>query len=441
MLENFGKISAVAIISLLSACGEVDNAATKEQSLTMDQISESYVKVILGLGEHEAGYIDAYYGPDLWATKVKAQAPNLTELRDKTRSLLAALKKITPESDLESDRINFISKQLIAVNTRVRMLGGETFTFDEETQLLFDAISPGATEADLDATLVELDALIPGAGPLSDRMVDFKKDFIIPSEKLDAVFQAAMKACHDRTAEHITLPKGESFVTEYVTDKAWGGYNWYQGNAQSLIQVNVDLPIYIDRAVDLGCHEGYPGHHVFNGALEQNLVRGKGWMEYSIYPLYSPQSLLAEGTANYGIHMAFPDDEKLKFERNVLYPLAGLNPEKAEIYEKALKIMRGLRYARTEIARRYLDGKATREEAIAWTQKYSLTSYERAEKSVRFIEQYRGYVINYTLGMDLSASYVERNGGGTTAGRWAAYEVLLSTPKTASMLKDDSPTS
>ena len=443
MLSIINRILAVTIISLVSSCGDPNpNPSPTNKALTIDQISQSYVRIVLGLGEHEVGYIDAYYGPDLWATQVKAQAPTLTELKEKTRVLLRALKKIIPIGKMDSDRISFLTKQIIAVNARIRMLEGETFTFDEETQLLFDAISPGVTEAELEDTLIKLDALIPGKGTLSKRMVEFKKEFIIPPEKLDSVFQAAMKACHDRTVKYLNLPKGESFVTEYVTDKVWSGYNWYQGNAHSLIQVNVDLPIYIDRAIVLGCHEGYPGHHVFNSVLEQNLVRGKGWVEYSIYPLYSPQSLLAEGTANYGIQMAFPEGEKLEFERGVLYPIAGLNPEKAEIYEKALNIMHNLRYARTEIARRYLDGHTTREEAIEWTQKYSLTSYEQAEQSIRFIEQYRGYVINYTLGMDLSASYVSQNsGGGTDVEKWAAYEVLLSTPKTASMLMGNSPTS
>src|SRR5688500_14834724 len=67
--------------------------------------------------------------------------------------------------------------------------------------------------------------------------------------------------------------------------------------------LNVDLPVYIDRAVDLACHEGYPGHHVYNALLEQHLVRGRGWHEFSVYPLFSPHSLIAEGTANYGITM------------------------------------------------------------------------------------------------------------------------------------------
>ena len=66
--------------------------------------------------------------------------------------------------------------------------------------------------------------------------------------------------------------------------------------------------------------------------------------------------------------------------------------------------------------------------------KYLLYNYDRAEHSVRFTETYRGYVINYVLGEDLAADYVTRHGGTESTARWEAYETLLSSPMTASML-------
>ena len=68
--------------------------------------------------------------------------------------------------------------------------------------------------------------------------------------------------------------------------------------AQSLIQLNTGFPMHISKAVDLSCHEGYPAHHAFNALLEKNLVEDQGWIEYSLYPLFSPQSLIAEGSGN-----------------------------------------------------------------------------------------------------------------------------------------------
>ena len=40
----------------------------------------------------------------------------------------------------------------------------------------------------------------------------------------------------------------------------------------------------------------------------------------------------------------------------------------------------------------------------------------RAEQRVRFIDQYRSYVINYNLGKDMARRYIESR-GGTGAGR------------------------
>src|SRR4051794_2177632 len=150
--------------------------------------------------------------------------------------------------------------------------------------------------------------------------------------------------------------RGEKFTVEYVTNKSWSGYNWYQGGFRSLIQVNTDLPIYIDRAVDLACHEGYPGHHVYNALLEQHLVRDRGWVEFTIYPLFSPQSLIAEGTANYGIDVAFPGDARIAFERDVLFPIAGLDPSQASAYAQLRTLVDRVSYAGNEAARRYLNG-------------------------------------------------------------------------------------
>jgi hypothetical protein len=115
----------------------------------------------------------------------------------------------------------------------------------------------------------------------------------------------------DRARAHLDLPPGEAFSIEYVSDKSWSAYNWYRGNFTSLIQLNTDLPVTIDRAVDLAAHEGYPGHHVYQCLLEQAFVRGRGWPEFSVYALFSPQSLVAEGTSNFGIEVAFPGEERL----------------------------------------------------------------------------------------------------------------------------------
>ena len=68
------------------------------------------------------------------------------------------------------------------------------------------------------------------------------------------------------------------------------------------------------------------------------------------------KSLVAEGSANFGIEMAFPGDERLEFERDVLFPLAGLDPATAASYQRVQELMARMDYAGNEAARLYIDG-------------------------------------------------------------------------------------
>jgi hypothetical protein len=213
-----------------------------------------------------------------------------------------------------------------------------------------------------------------------------------------------------------------------VKDTPWNAYNWYKGGYRSVIQVNLDFPIPLDRAVDLACHEGYPGHHVYNALLEHELVSRRGWVEISMYPLFSPQSLIAEGSANFGIDMAFPPAERLAFERDSLFPLARLDTSLAATNAEVRRVVEGLNYARNEVARRYLDGELDAAGAGRMMQRYWLSEPDAAAKTVRFIDTYRSYVINYNLGRDLVADWVRRTAGPDEGARWRAFGALLSAP-------------
>ncbi|HSL68756.1 MAG TPA: hypothetical protein VK864_00875, partial [Longimicrobiales bacterium] len=316
----------------LSACADqrTPESVTAAADSLMQPIAESYVKLVLGVGEHDANYVDAYYGPPEWRAQVKVEKPSLDTLAARAHRLLAEIQPlVVSESDtLVQLRRQYLERQLLAVRAYLGMLKGEKLAFDDESHALYDAIAPTFPESHFQALLDSLSAILPGSGPVPARLESYKRAFVIPPAKLDTVFRAAIAEARRRTAAQIQLPANEEFVLEYVTAKPWSGYNWYQGSARSLIQINRELPIYIDRAIDLGAHEGYPGHHVFNALLEHHLVRGRNWPEYSVYPLFSPQSLIAEGSANYGIDVAFPGEERVAFERDVLYPLAGLDPQR-----------------------------------------------------------------------------------------------------------------
>jgi hypothetical protein len=397
-------------------------------------ISEAYVRLVLALGQHDPDYVDAYYGPPEWKPASGERKRPLAEIEAEAVSLLERLTHVSPGSDEMSRlRFQYLFRQISALRARAQIVSGRKMPFDEESRALYDAVAPVNTEEHFRELSERLSGLLPGekTGTLGSRYEAYRAAFVIPRDRLDAVFQAAVSEARRRTKRHLELPAGESFRVEYVTGKTWSGYNWYQGGYKSLIQVNTDLPIYIDRAVDLAAHEGYPGHHVYNVLLEKNLVRDRGWLEFTVYPLFSPQSLIAEGSANYGIDVAFPGGERLAFERDVLYPLAGLDPAKAAKYAEARQLAEGLSYAGNEAARRYLNGEIDAKAAAEWLEKYALMARPRAEQRVRFIDQYRSYVINYNLGRDLVARFVESRGGTADhpEKRWEEFGTLLSSPR------------
>jgi hypothetical protein len=408
---------------LLAACATVQPPARAD----LDAMAREYVRLSLEAGTHEEGYIDAYYGPPEWKQQAEASPRSVPNLLQAATALQARLNAIPPAADpLVQRRREFLDAQLTAARTRLRMIGGEKLSFAEEARGLF-AVTPEILPlSHYDAVLARIDRLLPGQGSLAERAEAFQAGFVIPADRLDAVMRAAIAECRRRTLQHIPLPTDEAFTLEFVTGKSWSGYNYYQGNYKSLIQINTDLPVRLSRAVDLGCHEGYPGHHAYNVLLERDLARGRGWVEYMVYPLYSPQSLIAEGSANYGIDLAFTPEDRLAFESDVLIPIAGLQPQNAARYLELQRAVEALAGARFTIARDYLEGRIARAEAVALTERYQLVGRKRAEQSVAFTDQYRSYVINYGLGKDLVAAHVEAAGG--PAARWEAMRRILSQP-------------
>ena len=416
------------LILLASACAPLPSAGTPGpvigQTDSADSIARDYVQLVLGVGEREPGYVDAYYGPPEWAAAAKAAPPTLEQLTATAAALagrLDALPRPAASAPDQVQRITWLKAHVSAVRARLRMLGGETFGFADEAEALFGIRPELKPLADYDPVLARIDALIPGDGPLIDRITAFKAAFVVPGDRLEPVMQAAIAECRARTVRNIALPANERFTLAFVTDKPWSGYNYYLGDAASRIEINSDFPIYTDRAIDLGCHEGYPGHHVYNALLERTFVREKGWVEMSVYPLFSPMSFVAEGSANYGVDLAFPGAEGAAFEREVLMPLAGLAPADVAAKAELMALTHTLARAEYTIADDYLAGRVGRDETIARLSKYLLTPPDKAAQRLRFIDAYRSYIINYGLGRDTVEAWVSRQGPDP----WRGMETLL----------------
>ena len=267
--EKFRVPRAIVLAAVLFAGAVVSGQAPNDP---YRPVAEQYVKLVLAVGQHDADYVDAFYGPAEWRKEAESKKIPLAGIDTQAAAVEAELAKITfkpdpRDAEMWTLRRQYLQRQLAAMRSRIAMLQGRKMTFDEESKALYDAVAPTIPTSEFEAVLKQLEEKLPGTGTLIERYDRFKQAFIIPTNRVDRVFQQAIRGCRGNIPS-VELPMTESFRVEYVTGKSWSGYNWYQGNYRSLIQDNTDLPIYIDRAIDLACHEGYPGHHVYNVLLE-----------------------------------------------------------------------------------------------------------------------------------------------------------------------------
>lgn len=392
----------------------------------MDEIAERYVRLALALGRHDPDYVDAYYGPVEWRERADAEDLDLDAIAVSAREALADL----VAAGARSERGVSVVGQLTALAARAECLSGHELAFDAESAALYGVVAPSCSETELAGLVTELDGVLPGAGGVGERYAAFSAEFVVPPDRLRPVVAATMRECRRRTAAHIDLPDGEDVDLAFVADRPASGESRYLGNAQSRIEISTELPLRIDEIVDLAAHEGYPGHHVASTLIDGQLVRGRGWVEFTMLALYSPLAMVMEGTAVLAPDVAFPGADRLAYERSVLYPLAGLDGARAEEYHRVKGLLRRLGRTEVEVARRYLSGSMHRREALRWLTDYKLLTPARAERQLSFAERYRSYVINYSLGRDLVRRHLDAAGGSIDQPdkQWMAFATLLASP-------------
>jgi hypothetical protein len=289
----------------------------------------------------------------------------------------------------------------------------------------------GAADADQsrsDAALVALDRAVPGDGALVARFAAYRQRFAIPSERRRAVFAAALAECRARTLSHWTLPAGEHLDVKWSIS-APGAWHRYAGGGRSTLTINPAAVEFIDSAIDLACHEGYPGHHAqflladsvdptgsigpadgigpASGAEPAvSIGRRDGALdvEQTIALLRSPVSMLREGAANYAVELAFPPAQRRRFERDVLFPLAGLDPADADAWFDARQQVRTLEPAIAPILRAYRDGRVSPEDAADRLARRALVSNPQA--LLRFVDDLGPYALGYTVARDRVAAFV-----------------------------------
>jgi hypothetical protein len=388
---------------------------------SLDDKARQYVRLAVALGERDPDSLDFYAGPADAVADVRRDPPALTAIKREAEMLSADLTRAAPAYGGGDARVKGLVADLAAIAARVDLLTGTRLPYDKESALLF-----GIAPANVDARHVsdlrsQIDALVGGGGRLVDRYVAFADRFTIPADRLAAVVDAALDECRRRTAAHVTLPPDEHVTIELVRDKPWSAFSRYLGDGRSVIQINADFRFTVDQALQVACHEGYPGHHTQNTLTAPRRTAAGRWPERSVQLMFAPEALVSEASAMLAADLALSPDERLRVERDRLFPLAGLQPGGAASHIEVERLVGELQDVQADVARRYLDGELEFARAVSELEERALVPH--AEALVKYINEYRSYVTTYTAGRRAFAAQLGACTGATPTEdvRWRCF--------------------
>ena len=433
-------LAALGVLVLLETAVRFDG----RRRPTLDAEAREYVRLAVALGERDPDSLDFYAGPADLVADVRSHPPALADIQRSADAAFARLEGTAVAPEQVSRRQHLI-RELRALRTRAALLLGQRPPYDVESEALFGAIPGRPDDRRFAQIRSRVDNLVPAAaGRLVDRYAAYEKQFIVErqGDKFDAKMAAQLRdmtskqeqvierlksikkelaECRRRTIAHVHLPLDETSTVEYVGNRPWGAYSRYQGKRHSVISVNIDFRFTVDRLLQTACHEGYPGHHVRNVLRE---AAHPGELEYTVQPLFSPDTFVAEGSAMYAAEIAFSEADRMAFVHDDLFPAAGIDGEDAARYLRIARLVGDLQEIQVEIARKYLNGELEFVRAASALEDEALM--RETAPTLKYINEFRSYVTAYTTGRQAAVAAVDACAGpDDRERRWKCFERLL----------------
>ena len=362
------------------------------------EVVREYLTIAAGLDRLLPGFLDSY-GP---RPERASTPPELVRAAGR-------LVRVLPDV-VEPARADFLRGQLVACEWAARRLTGQAVPFAVEVRAAFGVrIGPGSEDV-YRAAHRELDALLPGPGPLADRLAAHRRREEVPRERLPDAVRAMSAALRERTAAGVDLPGRERVTHRIVDDAPWSALHRYLGDFASVVTVNAGARLRASQIAPLVAHEIYPGHHTERCRKEAGLV-DRGWGEHRAVLASTPQSLVGEGAAELGLD-AVVGPGWGTWAEGVLAAVGVMFD--GELAERVAAATAPLARVRQDAAllvheRRKPDG-----EVLAHLKRWSLVDESRARAVLRFVADplWRAYTTTYVEGPDLLRPWWARGPSG-----------------------------
>lgn len=415
----------VAVLAALFAVAALwwayhDRTGTSAAGAPLEGQAKQFVTLGLTLGRLFPSEVDSYFGPAALTPSAGEPQPSLERLRNDLAQLDLALRDQPAANDDRHRRLAERTRRLLALVDIMRL--PTPLPFDEEAQRLYGLAPASADERHYRETRAALDRLLPGGGSLTQRVEEFRRQFVIPEDRRQAVFTRALAECRKRTLQHWPLPRAERLDIEWTSDVG-AAWHRYHGNFRSSLQINPQAVAFLGSATDVACHEAYPGHHAQFVLAEAAAGAGPRPVEDSIVLLRSPGSVIREAAADFGVSLVFPPDDRLAFERDVLFPMAGFPPSTAARFEQVRQLLDTLAPAALPILRAYRDRRINAEAAAATLDQEALIASPQA--LLAFVDTVGAYVTGYTGVREQVRGIVDAGGPPNDAVRWARLRCVV----------------
>ena len=359
-----------------------------------ESASERYLRLGLELGRHVDGIVDAYYGPPELAAAVDAAPPV------DPNALVTAAERL-----LEELEDGWLRDQVVGLRTCAGALAGESVSYADEVEGCYGVRPRHTDEAVFETAHERLGELLPGDGPLAERLERWNNSTLVAPEQVERTVAAVIKEARAWTRGLVELPRGEAVLVEVVRDKAWLAFCQYRGGLLSHIAVNVDLPVSAVELLHITIHETYPGHHTERCMKDQLLVRDRGLLEETLVLAPTPQSLVSEGIAELAPTVVLGGDGGAALGAAIRDAGIEVDLPHALAVERTLE---PCRWAEVNAALMLYERGANEPQVQAYLEWWALMTPRLATHVIRFLRQpaSRTYVINYPAGRELCRSYV-----------------------------------
>ncbi|MDO8524076.1 MAG: hypothetical protein Q7R99_00420 [bacterium] len=371
----------------------------------LTSIAEKYVKYAL-IADNLIGkgtVIDAYYGdPSL--------AKNLPQMT--SDGLVNELKRLREKlnqdvMDSQSSSGVFLDRQMSSLTNRLLIhTQSLDLPYTDIIKLLLDVDLLPSSCIDINIRYNRLEQLLGQINlknKLHEAIIAWEETGKVSSEEYISMLEKTIPEFFQKTCERVIFPTLGEEIANWVIERnkltfelkkakeSWSAYNYYDRDFNGHIIFNknrslnvFDIPIFV-------AHEIYPGHHTNSLIREALYSHGKLGLEATAHLLSSSESPIIEGIGEYAFSLINQGD--IDVNTAIAFELDRL---------------------RTEVqylgAMQFYVYQSSPAQVKQFMRQYGLMSPERAEKSFRFIQEWKYYVPCYFIGFKLVSDAIQQYG-------------------------------